>query len=113
MTSRLGAAIAKLTAAWRLNDLGGKPEGLAFTAGGCAIVALDKRKSRRNLAVLAPAIASRHGGAKAKKNARLDYFDVMFLTRPTKSVRIMPPIAPPPILPAQPSTAWPTKVPTN
>jgi hypothetical protein len=65
-----GGGIAKLTAAWRLNDLGGKPEGLAFTAGGCAIVALDKRKSRRNLAVLAPAIASRHGGAKAKKNAR-------------------------------------------
>jgi hypothetical protein len=65
-----GGGIVKLTAAWRLSDLGGKPEGLAFTAGGCAVVALDKRKSRRNLAVLTPAIASRRGGAKAKKNAR-------------------------------------------
>jgi hypothetical protein len=48
---------ASLTAAWRLSDLGGKPEGLAFTADGSAIVALDRRKSRRNLVLLKPAIA--------------------------------------------------------
>jgi hypothetical protein len=64
-----GGGIAALTAAWRLSDLGGKPEGLAFTASGCAIVALDKRKSRRNLVVLEPAIASFSKGAKSA-NAR-------------------------------------------
>lgn len=48
---------AALAAAWHLDDLGGKPEGLAFTAEGRAIVALDKRKARRNLFLLEPAIA--------------------------------------------------------
>ncbi len=65
-----GGGNAALTAAWRLRGLGGKPEGLAFTAGGRAIVALDKRKSRRNLAVLEPAIASSHNGAKPAKAKR-------------------------------------------
>ena len=48
---------ATFAAAWRLGDLGGKPEGLAFTAEGRAIVALDTRKARRNLLMLEPAIA--------------------------------------------------------
>jgi hypothetical protein len=48
---------AALVATWLLEDLGGKPEGLAFTAEGRAIVALDKRKARRNLLLLEPAIA--------------------------------------------------------
>lgn len=43
---------------WRLDGLAGaKPEGLAFAAGGHAIVALDKRKRRNNLVLLEPAIA--------------------------------------------------------
>ena len=43
--------------AWRLDDLEGKPEGLAFTAQGRPIVGLDTRKARRNLVLLEPAIA--------------------------------------------------------
>jgi hypothetical protein len=35
----------------------GKPEGLAFTSEGRAIVGLDTRKPRQNLALLEPAIA--------------------------------------------------------
>jgi hypothetical protein len=52
-----GGGIAAPTAAWRLDDMGGKPEGLSFTASGHAIVALDKRKARRNLVLLESAIA--------------------------------------------------------
>jgi transposase-like protein len=37
--------------------LDGKPEGLAFTAQGRAIVGLDTRKARRNLVLLEPAVA--------------------------------------------------------
>jgi hypothetical protein len=37
--------------------LDGKPEGLAFTAQGHAVVGLDTRKPRRNLVLLEPAIA--------------------------------------------------------
>jgi hypothetical protein len=62
-----GGGIAALTSAWRLCDLSGKPEGLAFTASGCAIVALDKRKSRRNLVMLEPAIASSPNNGKPAK----------------------------------------------
>jgi hypothetical protein len=51
--------IVELTDVWRLDDLKGKPEGLAFTAEGRAIVALDKRKPRRNLVLLEPAIAKK------------------------------------------------------
>lgn len=43
--------------AWRLGDLDGKPEGLAFAAEGHAIIGLDTRKPRRNLVLLEPAIA--------------------------------------------------------
>jgi hypothetical protein len=32
--------------AWRLGEMDGKPKGLAFTAQGRAIVALDTRKPR-------------------------------------------------------------------
>jgi hypothetical protein len=53
---------AGLTAAWRLKDLKGKPEGLAFAPDGRAIVALDKRKPRRNLVLLKPAIAPSGSG---------------------------------------------------
>jgi len=53
---------AALVNAWRLGDLDGKPEGLAFTAEGRAIVGLDTRKARRNLVLLEPAVAQRHRG---------------------------------------------------
>jgi len=56
-----GGGSASLTKAWRFRGLGGKPEGLAFTAGGSAVVALDKRKPRRNLVLLEPAIAALKG----------------------------------------------------
>jgi hypothetical protein len=60
---RTNADTAALTAAWQLGDLGGKPEGLAFTAEGRALVALDKRKARRNLLMFEPAIALSSGKA--------------------------------------------------
>ena len=49
---------AACTATWQLDDLDGKPEGLAFDATGRAVVALDKRKARNNLVLLEPAIAA-------------------------------------------------------
>lgn len=49
---------ARLAASWKLRSLKGKPEGLAFTPDGRAIVAVDKRKQRRNLYLLEPTIAS-------------------------------------------------------
>ncbi|MGB8550069.1 MAG: hypothetical protein WCD82_17985, partial [Xanthobacteraceae bacterium] len=52
-----GGGTAALIDAWRLGDLDGKPEGLAFTAHGRAIVGLDTRKPRRNLVLLEPAVA--------------------------------------------------------
>ena len=54
-----GGGTATLDASWKISGLKGKPEGLAFTKDGRAIVALDKKKARRNLAVLAPPIAAR------------------------------------------------------
>jgi hypothetical protein len=57
-----GGGTAALVNAWRLGDLDGKPEGLAFTAEGCAIVGLDTRKARRNLVLLEPAVAKRGRG---------------------------------------------------
>jgi hypothetical protein len=42
---------------WRLGKLDGKPEGLAFTANGRAVVALDTRKARHNLVLFEPPIA--------------------------------------------------------
>jgi hypothetical protein len=55
-----GGGTATCAAAWRLHELDGKPEGLAFTAEGRAIVALDTRKARHNLVFLEPPIAPSH-----------------------------------------------------
>jgi hypothetical protein len=44
-------------ATWHLGDLDGKPEGLAFTPNGRALVALDTRKARHNLILFEPPIA--------------------------------------------------------
>jgi hypothetical protein len=52
-----GGGTAAVLEAWRLDDLDGKPEGLAFTAQGRAIIGLDTRKPRRNLVLLEPAVA--------------------------------------------------------
>jgi hypothetical protein len=52
-----GGGTAALLDAWRLGDMDGKPEGLAFTSQGRAIVGLDTRKPRRNLVLLEPAVA--------------------------------------------------------
>jgi hypothetical protein len=52
-----GGGTATCTAAWQLDELEGKPEGLAFTAEGRAVVALDTRKARHNLVLLEPPIA--------------------------------------------------------
>jgi hypothetical protein len=52
-----GGGTAVLLDTWRLGDLNGKPEGLAFSRRGRAIVGLDTRKARRNLVLLEPAIA--------------------------------------------------------
>jgi hypothetical protein len=57
-----GGGDAALLDAWRLGDLDGKPEGLAFAAQGHAIVGLDTRKPRRNLVLLEPAIAPLRSG---------------------------------------------------
>jgi hypothetical protein len=57
-----GGGVAMLLDAWRLGDLDGKPEGLAFTPQGHAIVGLDTRKARRNLVLLEPALANLDGG---------------------------------------------------
>jgi hypothetical protein len=56
-----GGGEAALLGAWRLGDLDGKPEGLAFTPQGRAIIALDTRKPRRNLFLLEPEVAQPHG----------------------------------------------------
>jgi hypothetical protein len=57
-----GGGTAAHLEAWRLGDLDGKPEGLAFTAQGRAIVGLDTHKPRRNLVLLEPAL--RHCGGR-------------------------------------------------
>jgi hypothetical protein len=56
-----GGGKARPTAAWQIDDVDGKPEGLAFSATGCAVVALDTRKARNNLVLLEPAIANARG----------------------------------------------------
>ena len=56
-----GGGSAALLDAWRLGDLDDKPEGLAFTARGRAIVGLDMRKPRQNLVLLDPAVAQLRG----------------------------------------------------
>lgn len=56
-----GGGTAALLNAWRLGDLDGKPEGLAFTTQGRAIVGLDTRTARRNLMLLEPVVAQLRG----------------------------------------------------
>jgi hypothetical protein len=53
-----GGGIAVLAASWELRKIKGKPEGLAFTPKGRAIVALDTRKARHNLVLFDPPIAT-------------------------------------------------------
>jgi hypothetical protein len=60
-----GGGTAALLDAWLLGDLNGKPEGLAFTPHGRAIVGLDTRKQRRNLVLLEPAVAQLRGRSRA------------------------------------------------
>jgi len=62
-----GGGTAAQLDSWRLGDLDGKPEGLAFTAQGRAVVALDTRKARRNLVLLEPAIAQQERAKVRKK----------------------------------------------
>ena len=62
-----GGGAAALLDAWRIDDLDGKPEGLAFTAQGRAIVALDTRKPRRNLVLLEPEIAQLRGRGQSRR----------------------------------------------
>jgi hypothetical protein len=65
-----GGGTASLLDAWQLGDLDGKPEGLAFTAEGRAVVAVDTRKPRRNLVLLEPAFAqSLPDGASSRRMA--------------------------------------------
>jgi hypothetical protein len=45
-------------ATWRLGDLHGKPEGLAFTPNGRALVVLDTKQARENMVLLEPPIAA-------------------------------------------------------
>jgi len=56
-----GGGTAALLDSWRLGDLDGKPEGLAFTAQGRAIVGLDTRRPRQNLVLLEPTVARGRG----------------------------------------------------
>ena len=61
-----GGGTTALVDAWYLGDLDGKPEGLAFTAQGRAIVGLDTRKPRRNLVLLEPPVAELRRRVKRK-----------------------------------------------
>jgi hypothetical protein len=60
-----GGGTAVLIDAWRLGGLDGKPEGLAFTAQGQAVVGLDTPKARQNLVLLEPAIAQPRAGGQS------------------------------------------------
>ena len=53
----VGSADATAEQEWSLGDLEGKPEGLAFTRNGRAIVALDTRKAKHNIVLFEPPIA--------------------------------------------------------
>lgn len=61
---------ARAQRTWELPRLGGKPEGLAFTPRGRAIVALDTRKARRNLVLLDPPIAPAGADAGSARDVR-------------------------------------------
>lgn len=53
----VGDAIARADEVWKLPLLDGKPEGLALTRNGRAIVALDTKVAKENLVLLEPPIA--------------------------------------------------------
>src|SRR5215471_5095675 len=65
-----GGGTAALLEAWRLDDLDGKPEGLAFSARGRVIIGLDTRKARRNLVLLEPATAQLRGRSQREAEAK-------------------------------------------
>ncbi|RBP45124.1 hypothetical protein DES53_103121 [Roseimicrobium gellanilyticum] len=50
---------ASCVAVWELDGVDGKPEGLAFTPKGQAIIALDQKETAGNLVLMTPAIAAR------------------------------------------------------
>jgi hypothetical protein len=52
-----GSDTASAAEVWRLGKLDGKPEGLAFTPNGRAVIALDTRKARQNLVLFEPPVA--------------------------------------------------------
>jgi hypothetical protein len=54
-----GDPVARADEVWKLPRLDGKPEGLALTRNGRAIVALDTKQARDNLVLLEPPIADR------------------------------------------------------
>src|SRR5262249_8704950 len=60
-----GGGTAALLRAWRLGGLGGKPEGLAFTPQGRAVVGPDTRQPRRKLFLPEPPGAPPRGRARA------------------------------------------------
>jgi hypothetical protein len=53
----VGDSVARADEVWKLPLLDGKPEGLALTRNGRAIVALDTKVARENLVLLEPPIA--------------------------------------------------------
>jgi hypothetical protein len=57
-----GDPVARAEQVWKLPTLDGKPEGLALTRNGRAIVALDTKRATENLVLLEPPIAE---GAKS------------------------------------------------
>jgi hypothetical protein len=62
-----GGGAAALLDAWPIDELDGKPEGLAFTTQGRAVIGLDTRKPRRNLVLLEPEIAQLRGRGQSMK----------------------------------------------
>ena len=57
-----GGGGATAETAWDLGKLAGKPEGLAFTPNGRAIVALDTTKARANILLFEPPVATSDPG---------------------------------------------------
>lgn len=51
--------VASCVAIWDLDGVEGKPEGLAFTPKGQAVIALDQKETKDNLLLMTPAIAAR------------------------------------------------------
>jgi len=78
-----GGGTAGLLDAWRLGDLDGKPEGLAFSARGRAIVGLDTRKAHRNLVLLEPAIAQLRGRGQKEAETKQSNGEAQGGSKPT------------------------------